>query len=501
MGMKIVRLSRIGAIGGAGDTMEQIHERTITTQTGPNGQVEKSFSPPADEVKLWREEREAESGEEIEVPRIRVPVSSTGEDRDGDRFSEEGLEDMVRQYKTGEVPMYPNHGLDPETGFHEYRFEDKMGGWKDAEIVDEEGAKVVYAEAELSPQSEEADTLATQIENGVVPITFSVGFMPQNADTRTNEEGEPIGREFHEHDLFETSAVGIPANTDATVSAMAGVAAKGAAHAKGIEDPEAIEAMARDIAATVKAGGSYGEALKHMQKEPEEAIPLVESYLDADDTAPEDTLAEFLEWVESNDGDLSAANDAVEAFLGSEATSAEDPEEATVGDLGEWLVAEFGESDGDEEEGDDDEEGDEEEEQNSPEMLSAEQHREIVRDELEPIQNELAEIRSTLGEIRDLASAEEADGEDPEEEIEDLRSELAELRERLEEPRDPKGQRNQITRAERPGEENGGDPGTSSGAGADGGTIETTPRDGGNSRSNGDGDLDRLAEHLADTEN
>jgi len=473
--------------------MEPINERTRTIEKGPDGRLRKAFSPDASDVKLWRDTIQRD-GEEIEVAKIRVPVSSTGTDRDGDRFSEEGLEHMVNQYQSGEVPMFPNHGLDPETGWNEYRFEHKMGGWKDAEIEEEEGdRKVVYATGALSPDSEEAEKLEHQIENGVVPVTFSVGFMPINADTRTDEDGEPVGREFHEHDLFETSPVGIPANTDATVSAMASAAAKGVAVANGVEDPSTIKTLASTIEAEVKAGGSFRDVLQeHMEKEPQDAIPLVEAYLDAEERSGSDTLEEFLAWVEENDGDLGAAEDAAEAYLSADGSDAEDPSDATVADLGEWLVEEFGESDGDGEEGgDDDDEDDEEEEQNSPEYLSAEEHREIVRDELEPIRNELSELRDAVESL----GAEEAAGE---EEIEELRDELAELREqneelerRLEEPKDPKGQRGGIVQAER-GDDRGSESRDPSGDG-----IETTPRDGVTSHNDGDG-LDRLAEQLAD---
>lgn len=465
--------------------MEPIHKRTQTTEKGPDGRIRKSFSPPAGDVKLWRETVERDDGEDQEIAKIRVPVSSTGTDRDGDRFSRDGLEHMVEQFKSGEVPMFPNHGLDPETGWNEYRFEHKMGGWKDAEIEEEGGTEVAYAIGALSPDSEEAEKLASQIENGVVPVTFSVGFMPLNADTRTNEDGEPVGREFHEHDLFETSPVGIPANSDATVSAMAEVAAKGVATADGITDPDTIQSIAKEIEATVKAGGSFEHGLKqHMDKEPENAIPLVEAYLDAEGTSGDDTLEEFLGWVEDSDGDIGAAEDAVEAYLDN--SSAEEPADATIADLGEWLVEEYAEED-----------GDGEEEQNSPERLSSEEHREIVRDELQPIQNEISELRDAI----EALGAEEADSDVEENEISELREELEEirstneeLRERLEEPTDPKGKRGGITPAADPDEENNGSTGGS-------GQIESTPRDGGNSRSNGGGDLDRLAEHLANGEN
>jgi HK97 family phage prohead protease len=235
--------------------MDDESPRTRTIERGPDGRIRKGFSLDTSEIKLWSETVERDDGDDVEVDMIRVPVSSTGTDRDGDQFSREGLEDMVEQLQSGEVPLFPNHGLD-EQGFPTYRFEDQMGGWKDGEIEDD----TAYGVAALSPEDDRAQTLKRQIENGVVPVSFSVGFMPLTSEPRTNDEGEQVGRTFHEHDLFEISTVGIPSNDDATV-ATARAAAKGLAVAKGVDDPETIESLAREVATEVKAGTPLEEAL------------------------------------------------------------------------------------------------------------------------------------------------------------------------------------------------------------------------------------------------
>lgn len=459
---------------------------------------------------MWDATITRDDGEEVDVKKIRVPVSSTGTDRDGDQFSDDGLEHMVSQYKTGEVPMFPNHGLDPDTGWNEYRFEHMMGGWKDAEIEEEGDQKIVYAIGALSPDSEEADTLERQIENGVVPVSFSVGFMPINADTRTNEEGEPVGREFHEHDLFETSPVGIPSNPDATVANAARMAAKGAAVARGIDDPEAIEALAKEITAEVKAGTPLDHALDHkmQRKQTEEEYEMLEeaiaAYLDETDGSEEDSLATFAEWAEENKGEeeLAAISDVLEEFL--ENTDG-DMDSETLGALSSWVEEQLeGDDDGEEEGSDGDEDEDEDDEETDstgadgkdPETLTVERHKEILTNTVEPIQNELVEIREMIEALgEEPEETDEADGDDSvAEELEALREELSEVRERneeleerLDEPQDPKGTRGGIVQAGQSGEESDGT----------GETIESTAGDAGNSPTEKAGDDEERLSDLA----
>lgn len=509
-----------------------IARTTRTIERGPGGRVRKGISPPSEDIKLWRETRtrdtddEDDEDDELEVTMIRVPVSSTGKDRDGDRFSETGLEHMVEQFRSGQVPLYANHGLDPETGWPEYRFEHQMGGWKDAEIEEEDGTKVVFATAALSPDNEQAQVLERQIENGIVPVSFSVGFMPQNSDTITNEEGEVTGREFHEHDLFETSSVGVPSNTDATIAAQAQAHAKGAAAVAGIDDPEAINRMARSIEAAVKSGeplddpldsvtneNGNGKENEHMDKEPADAIPIVEAYLDQDGTDTSDDLATFLAWVEETDRDMAAAEDAVSAYL--DEVDADDPSEETVGTLQSWLQEEFGEDEEEEGEGndgdeDEDEEGEDEteggddggeddDEEDGVEAATVDDVRSVVQEELDPIRSMLEDLVEDEANGADGSEADaeverlESELEDLRDEVEDLETENEELQRQLDEAeveiRDPKGAR-KITRAERD---------STDGAGQEDSTQTTDAED--HSGSETDDSLDDLRRRIKEARN
>lgn len=485
--------------------MEQRLARTARTiERGPDGRLRKGFSPPSDEIKLWRETVERDDGDDVEVTMIRVPVSSTGKDRDGDRFSEAGLEHMAEQYRAGDVPMFPNHGLDPETGFPEYRFEHQMGGWKDAEIEEEGDVQVCYAIGALSPDNEAADVLERQIENGVVPVSFSVGFMPHNSDTITNEDGEPVGREFHEHDLFETSPVGVPSNPDATIAATARAAAKGAAAVEGIDDPDVIQRLARDLESELKTGGSIDRAFdSQMHKQSDGELQTVEeaigAYLTETDGSEDDPVSEFLSWAESSkdDDELETIMDVVEAWL---ETVEGDVDSEPVGSLLSWVEDQQGSDEDDEGDEEDEEETDgdgedDDEDDEEMEAASVEDVRSLLQEELEPIRTlleDLVEIAETDGGDHDEDDEEEAaqgDLEALQEDLDTVRSERDDLQERVDElerrldqtdVQDPKGGRT-ITQAEREGEDS-----------TEQNSIETTKI----SDDPEDPDLTRLAEQL-----
>jgi len=64
----------------------------------------KSLDAAPGQMKVWKA-RLVESGPEVTL--IRVPISSTTEDRDGDEFSLAGLESMLAGLKSGKVPALP----------------------------------------------------------------------------------------------------------------------------------------------------------------------------------------------------------------------------------------------------------------------------------------------------------------------------------------------------------------------------------------------------------
>ena len=164
----------------------------------------KSIAAAPGQTKIWKATL-AESGPEVIM--IRVPISSTTEDRDGDEFSAAGLESLLAALKSGKVPLYLDHGYLP-TGARLYGALDMCGVWVDGE---QEGT-ILYGVAALEPENWIADTLARKVEAGM-PVGFSVGF--GIIKSRGKDNGGLI---FDEVSLWEVSAVGIPSNPDAVNS-------------------------------------------------------------------------------------------------------------------------------------------------------------------------------------------------------------------------------------------------------------------------------------------
>jgi len=184
----------------------------------------KSLDAAPGQVKVWKA-RLVESGPEVTL--IRVPISSTTEDRDGDEFSLAGLESMLAGLKSGKVPLYLDHGF-RESGARLYGALDMLGAWVDGEI---EGS-TLYGTAFLDPDNWLADELARKIEAGL-PVGFSVGF--GITKSRNKDNGGLI---FDEVSLWEVSAVGIPSNPDAVNSAAVQAVVKSLRVKAGLETDE-----------------------------------------------------------------------------------------------------------------------------------------------------------------------------------------------------------------------------------------------------------------------
>lgn len=184
----------------------------------------KSFAATPEQVKVWKA-RLVESGPEVTL--IRVPISSTTEDRDGDEFSPAGLESLLAGLKSGKVPLYLDHGY-KESGARIYGALDMLGAWIDGEI---EGS-TLYGTAFLEPDNWAAMELARKIEAGL-PMGFSVGF--GIVKSRSKDNGGLI---FDEVSLWEVSAVGIPSNPDAVNSAAVQAVVKSLRVKVGLETDE-----------------------------------------------------------------------------------------------------------------------------------------------------------------------------------------------------------------------------------------------------------------------
>ena len=159
-------------------------------------------------------------GEEREV--LRVPISSTRSDREGDRFSKEALEDMADQIKSQQPLVFDDHGgglFGPG-----YSARETIGTQFDAEVEEaDDGEHELFAFVNPDGSHEEGVRMLKQVRDEKQAIKFSVGFRILDDNDIEDEAGNPVGREFVSSDLMETSRVGIPANPDASL----GVTAKG----------------------------------------------------------------------------------------------------------------------------------------------------------------------------------------------------------------------------------------------------------------------------------
>ncbi|AXR81503.1 hypothetical protein AArcMg_1490 [Natrarchaeobaculum sulfurireducens] len=250
--------------------------------------------------------------------RIRVPISSTGKDRDGDKFTRDGLDDLKAQLESEEVPLYLDHGLSGETGWREYRVEDMIGGWVGGEIEERDsGNDVLFGIARLEPGNEKAEMLENKVENDL-PIGYSVGFIPDLDQAREMDDG---GLKFNASDLLETSAVGIPSNPDAV--------AAGYAVAKALDD-EGIEPTDIDRS-----------FIKRMVDETNDETPdEVDDANEAEETEPEESNDEVEELVEMLGQEMESRLDAhretllseIDDMLDNDEDGDEEEEEADYGD-------------------------------------------------------------------------------------------------------------------------------------------------------------------------
>ena len=151
---------------------------------------------------------------------IRVPISSTRADREGDRFTKDALEGMADQIRAENPMVFDNHGL--AGNWMEaipYDSRETIGAQMDAELESaEDGEWDLYSLVNPDGTHPEGERLLGQVRDEGQPIKFSVGFRVLDYDAIEDDAGNEIGREFTRSDLMETSRVGIPANPDASVT-------------------------------------------------------------------------------------------------------------------------------------------------------------------------------------------------------------------------------------------------------------------------------------------
>jgi hypothetical protein len=149
--------------------------------------------------------------------RIRMPVTSTGEARDGEAFTRDRVEGFRDQIAESRVPLFLDHGRGGpgETRYSQLR---KVGYWDAPSIEERNGTTELDADAVLVDPDTLADDvgeiraalswLRAQAEAGL-PIASSVGW-----SEATGERDLP-----GDADLLEISIVGIPSDPRTTTTA------------------------------------------------------------------------------------------------------------------------------------------------------------------------------------------------------------------------------------------------------------------------------------------
>jgi len=399
-----------------------IKPKTTYRSENDSGQTEirKSFSVEREQIKVWKEEDDG-----TEVTHIEVPVSSPSEDRDGDEFSEQGLEHEAAQFRSGEVGMWLDHGLSTETNFPDYRVLEQIGGWKDARINDDEQ---LFATAALRPSSDDAQELETMLDEGVAPVGFSVGFIVEKSEEKEDSEH---GQIFHKVDLLECSAVGIPSNPDAMVSDSAMATAKAVADAGGYDgEPERLaRAITQEMRSSLAPNEQQNQTMQSKQSESEmkSALEMVETYLGVDGNSEDDPITEVIDWASETD---EADADLLES-VAEEALSSSDAE--SMSDLPTAEVMEFvsqtleSDEDGEGEEDEEEESGEPNDgksgENDPPELRS--QIRDALDEVLLDALTDEEALRSLISdEVRDALAEEEFEVDVTDSFVDELRSEL-----------------------------------------------------------------------------
>lgn len=383
-------------------------------------------------------------GDEQEM--IRVPVSSTRPDREGDRFDRDALEDMADQIRVENPMVFDNHGL--AGGYMDaipYDSRETVGAQMDAEVESaEDGEYDLYALVNPDGTHEEGERMLRQVRDEGQPIKFSVGFRVLGYDERSEVEGEyeGEGRVFTSADLMETSRVGIPANPDASVTQAATAAKDGlpgyANHPmvqmmqamqegetpdEGMTAKDAVDSDTVEAATPTHVDGQGKAATDGGEK--------VEGGCDADEDCPEGEVCVDGECVPEDeldatptdgkafeDVEMASFDEYVAAHQ--EGASAEEVGEA-LDEIGEWvgglsreetaqLVAEatdsttgdvkdafddlLGDGDDGDDGGNDDDEGDTEEDDSVPDVVQD------LREENDELRSEVAEIRESLNDGR-----------------------------------------------------------------------------------------------------
>lgn len=153
-----------------------------------SSEIKRGFSVKAPITKYWEEEVTIEKSpgkkDNSKQRFIEVTVSGLKEDRDGERFSQEAIDDMVMQFKSGTIPFFPDHGRDERTGQpHVYSWKQMMGVWVDGRQDNDRLAATVR----LNNAHPDHEMFWKFIQEGM-PIGFSIGGKPIDNPTIVEED-------------------------------------------------------------------------------------------------------------------------------------------------------------------------------------------------------------------------------------------------------------------------------------------------------------------------
>jgi hypothetical protein len=177
--------------------------------------------------------------------RIRMPITSTGEARDGEAFSDDRLRAFQAQLQSERVPLFLDHGRGGpgETRYGQLR---KVGYWDAPSIEERGGTTDLDADAVLvDPDTLDDDVgevrealswLRAQAEAGL-PISASVGWSEDVGDRDVPGDA----------DLLEVSIVGIPSDPRTTTTTSDAEVAMARAVSSATDEFD-VEAFVRTLA-------------------------------------------------------------------------------------------------------------------------------------------------------------------------------------------------------------------------------------------------------------
>jgi hypothetical protein len=129
---------------------------------------------------FWTEEISTKAGTEKSTQSfIEVTVSGLGEDRDNEMMSQEAVDDMIMQFKSGTIGFFPDHGFHEQTGQKGvYSWKQMMGVWTDAR----QDGKKLKAVVRLNNAHPDSGLFLEFVKQGM-PIGFSIGGRTQGEPT------------------------------------------------------------------------------------------------------------------------------------------------------------------------------------------------------------------------------------------------------------------------------------------------------------------------------